>query len=192
MIEVARPDLILSATPLRFLLAFSRASMTVRKRNPIHLFAQLDGVWNTRQHETKANWSLFKSENPSYRLSFYLSRAYRDPTVQTTQYNGLCHVTLYHNYPLWSTIKLQEPSQETRKLVTLCAPTHHWRAILKRHAPQITIIQNTHSHIFFHQIPLRMSSGSGITLLMSSGMEADTMSGWTQMGESWIVLPTCT
>jgi hypothetical protein len=32
---------------------------------------------------------------PLYRLSFYLSRAYRDPTVPTTQYNGLCHVTLW-------------------------------------------------------------------------------------------------
>ena len=28
-----------------------------------------------------------------FRLSFYLSRAYRDPTVPTTQYNGPCHVT---------------------------------------------------------------------------------------------------
>ena len=49
------------------------------------------------------------------KIPFFLSsRAYRDPTVPTTQYNGLCHVTLYHTYPLGSTIKLQEPSQETR------------------------------------------------------------------------------
>ena len=71
-------------------------SNLVQKLNPSHLFAQMDCVWNTRQHGTKANWSLFKSEKPSYRLSFYLSRAYRDPTVQTTQYNGLCHVTNLH------------------------------------------------------------------------------------------------
>ena len=57
-----------------------------RQQRRNHLFARLDGVWNTRHHGTKANWSLFKSEKPSYRLSFYLSRAYRDPTVQTTQY----------------------------------------------------------------------------------------------------------
>ena len=31
---------------------------------------------------------------------FVSSRAYRDPTVPITQYNGLCHVTLYHTYPL--------------------------------------------------------------------------------------------
>ena len=35
-------------------------------------------------------------------IPFFLpSRAYRDPTViPITQYNGLCHVTLYHTYPL--------------------------------------------------------------------------------------------
>ena len=26
-------------------------------------------------------------------ISFYLSHAYRDPTIPTTQYDGLCHVT---------------------------------------------------------------------------------------------------
>jgi hypothetical protein len=35
------------------------------------------------------------------KIHFFLSsRAYRDPTVPITQYNGLCHVTLYHTYPL--------------------------------------------------------------------------------------------
>ena len=34
----------------------------VRRRIPSHLFARLDGVWNTRHHGTKANWSLFNQK----------------------------------------------------------------------------------------------------------------------------------
>ena len=65
-----------------------------QKRNPNHLFTRRGDVWNTRHAGTKTNWSLFSRKTPLYRLSVYLPHAYRDPTVPTTQYNGLCHVTM--------------------------------------------------------------------------------------------------
>jgi hypothetical protein len=39
---------------------------------------------------TKTNWCLLSRKNEPF---FYRTRAYRDPTVPVTQYNGLCHVT---------------------------------------------------------------------------------------------------
>jgi hypothetical protein len=48
-------------------------------------------------------------------IPFFLpSRAYRDPTVPITQYNGLCHVTLYHTYPLGVNHQVARTFQETR------------------------------------------------------------------------------
>ena len=46
---------------------------------------------------TRQQLRFIQAQNPLYRPSFHLSRAYRDPTVPTTQYNGPCHVT-----GLWS------------------------------------------------------------------------------------------
>jgi hypothetical protein len=46
--------------------------------------------------------------------SFYLTRGYRDPTVPITQYNGPCHVTLYHTYPLGVNRQVARTFQETR------------------------------------------------------------------------------
>ena len=37
---------------------------------------------------------LFSRKTHLYKPSFYLSHAYRDPTIPTTQYGGLCHVTI--------------------------------------------------------------------------------------------------
>jgi len=49
------------------------------------------------------------------KIPFFLSsRAYRDPTVPITQYNGLCHVTLYHTYPLGVNHQVARTFQETR------------------------------------------------------------------------------
>jgi len=42
---------------------------------------------------TRQQLRFIQAQKPLYRLSFYLSRAYLDPTVPTTQYNGPCHVT---------------------------------------------------------------------------------------------------
>ena len=50
------------------------------------------------------------------KLPFFLSsHAYRDPTVPTTQYNGLCHVTLYHTYPHRSKPSSFQENLKTKK-----------------------------------------------------------------------------
>ena len=125
---------------------------------------------------TKTNQSLF-SWKTRHNFSFYLSRAYRDSTLQTTQYNGLCHVTLSVSVTshLPSSVNYQasrstNPPLE-RNTQTPCTTNN-------------TNTKHTQSHIFDH-IP-KWST------LMSSGRDADTMSEWPQMGESWSVLPTCT
>ena len=46
------------------------------------------GHW-TRWEADKLRF--IQAQKPLYRFSFYLPHAYRDPTVPTTQYNGLCH-----------------------------------------------------------------------------------------------------
>ena len=60
--------------------------------------AILCGILDDMKLEQTALYSVAQT---LYTRSLFLSsRAYRDPTVPITQYNGLCHVTLYHTYPL--------------------------------------------------------------------------------------------
>ncbi len=89
--------------------------MTKRNRNSP--FVRRNLVWNTRHHETRTNWLYcgnkkpFVPENPLLSISHegtvtprYLSLSITDPVT-----SHCITLTL-----LGSTIKLQEPSQETR------------------------------------------------------------------------------
>jgi hypothetical protein len=96
----------------------------VRRRNRNRLFAHRYLVWNTRRH---GNWNkncfINGNKNLLYpQIPFFLSsRAYRDPTVPTTQYNRLCHVTLYHTYPLGVNHQVARTFSGDKKLGTPCA-----------------------------------------------------------------------
>ncbi len=80
---------------------------------------------------------------------FYRAGAYRDPTVPTTQYDGLCHVTLYHTDPLGVNHQASRTIVGDQKLGTPRAPTHHWHATPKQQAPQITTTtEHKQSHLF--------------------------------------------
>ena len=53
----------------------------------------------------------------------FISLVYSDPTVPVTQCNGLCHVTLSHNYPLGAKHQFSRTARKNKKLR---APnTHH-------------------------------------------------------------------
>jgi hypothetical protein len=67
--------------------------------------------------------------------SFYLTRGYRDPTVPITQYNGPCHVTLYHAYPLGVNHQVTRTFSGDKKLGTPSA-----------HQPTTGTQHPTHKH----------------------------------------------
>ena len=74
----------------------------VRRRNPSHPLALRDDVWNTRRHGTKRQLRLYSVGKPPIPTFFLSLTRVPDPTIPTTQYGGLCNVTLYHTYPLQS------------------------------------------------------------------------------------------
>ena len=78
-------------------------------------------------------------------ISFYLSHAYRDPTIPTTQYGGLCHVTLYHTYPLRSNHQASRTFSGDKKTRDSSRTNPPLACNKQQYAAQITRIQNTHS-----------------------------------------------
>ena len=76
--------------------------------------------------------TLYSVAQTLYTRSLFLSsRAYRDPTVPITQYNGLCHVTLYHTYPLGVDHQASRTFSGDKKLGT---PIAHQPTTVVEHA----------------------------------------------------------
>jgi len=85
--------------------------------------------------------------NQLYQPSFYLSHAYRDPTIPTTQYGGLCHVTLYHTYPLRSNHQASRTFSGDKKTGDSSRTNPPLACNTQQYAAQITLIQNTNMHL---------------------------------------------
>jgi hypothetical protein len=90
----------------------------VRKRYLSHLLARdVDAVGNNGHGKGKATAFIYDSKQLCTTVLFMLRHAFDlglRTTNQTTQYDGSSrarHVTLYHTYPNWSTVKLLGKSQ---------------------------------------------------------------------------------
>ena len=108
------------------------------KQNRNNLLVRSYLVWNTRRHGTRTNCVLFGRKNTLYQISFYphertVTPLYLSLSITDSVTSHCITLTL-----LGSTIKLQEPSQETRNWGLPSRTNPHWCATNKPQAPQIT------------------------------------------------------
>jgi hypothetical protein len=120
--------------------------------------------------EQEAKLTLLRDRNLLYpKLPFFLSsHAYRDPTVPTTQYNGLCHVTLYHTYPHRSNHQASRKISKPRKLGLFAHQPPIGLQYTTTCSPSNTKTEHKYAPWCDHK-PLRMSAVSRVALLKSSG-----------------------
>ena len=96
---------------------------------------------------TKGQLRFIAVGNQLHQLSFYLSHTYRDPTIPTTQYGGLCHVTLYHTYPLRSNHQASRTFSGDKKTGDSSRTNPPLACNTQQYAGQMTVIQNTKMHL---------------------------------------------
>ena len=146
-------------------------------------------MWkNTLDMKWRKQLTLFTTVNTLYYVSFYLLHAFDSglrPTNQTTQYDGSSrarHVTLYHTYPHWSTIKLLvnlKPKKTEDSLHTNPPLACH----TQQYAAQITPnIEHKYAPWYDHwpsASPVAAASAG------ESIMDNNTVSTEPQMGPPW-------